>query len=51
MRQMILKRHDAFRAVCEFRTEVNQGTLSVGTGKLVSSQADENAMGKNSTSG
>ena len=39
---MILKRDDAFRAVCEFRTEVNPGTFSVGTGMFVSSQADEN---------
>ena len=41
---MILKRDDAFRAVCEFRTEVNPGTFSVGTGMFVSSQADENTI-------
>lgn len=39
---MILKRDDAFRAVCEFRTEASSGAFSVGTGMFVSSQADEN---------
>lgn len=39
---MILKRDDAFRAVCEFRTETSPGEFSVGTGMFVSSQADEN---------
>lgn len=41
---MILKRDDAFRAVCEFRTEVNPGTFNVGTGMFVSSRADENTI-------
>ena len=39
---MIIKRDDAFRTVCEFRTEVNSGKFNVGTGMFVSSQADDN---------
>ena len=41
---MILKRDDAFRAVCEFRTEVTPGTYSVGTGMFVSSRVDDSRI-------
>ena len=42
--KMILKRDDAFRAVCEFRTEVTPGTYSVGTGMFVSSRVDDSRI-------
>lgn len=38
---MILRRDDAFRAVCEFRTMTGPGAYNVGTGMFVSSKADE----------
>lgn len=33
---MIIKRDEAFRAVCELRTQVEPNEISVGTGMFVS---------------
>ncbi len=41
---MIIRRDEAFRAVCELRTPVGPTQLSVGTGMFVSSPADENQV-------
>ena len=38
---MILRRDDAFMAVCELRTQVSPGKFSIGTGMFVSSPAGE----------
>ena len=38
---MILRRDDAFMAVCELRTPTGPGQFSIGTGMFVSSTAGE----------
>ena len=41
---MILRRDDAFRAVCELRTPIDQSSAKVGTGMFVSSPAGNNSI-------
>ncbi len=41
---MILKRDEAFRAVCELRTPNSDGGISIGTGMFVSSSAEYNRV-------
>ena len=41
---MILKRDEAFRAVCELRTPTDATHYQIGTGMFVSSSAGENSF-------
>lgn len=41
---MIIRRDEAFRAVCELRTQVGSNEISVGTGMFVSSQVGDNQI-------